>query len=115
VNIHIRAIIHQQIVTTVVLAIVMLMWQGADWAWSTIWGGAINVVASLGYALRISRTTRPTPEGFWRAMIMAELIKVALTAGLFTAVFVWASPEPLPLFLAYIATMVVYWFALRKA
>jgi ATP synthase protein I len=65
------------------------------------------------YAWRVIRTRNAPAQGLLRAHYAAEFGKLALTFVLFGATFAWVKEvSALPLFAAYMATLLVYWAAL---
>jgi ATP synthase protein I len=76
---------------------------------SALAGAAIGIVANLYMTLKALRPAR-TPGAALGALYMGQLVKVALTVGMFVAVarlpgLVWPA-----LLVAYIATLVVFWW-----
>ena len=65
----------------------------------------------ISWRLIVSRNA--PPERLLRVHVVAEAGKLALTFVLFAATFVWIRDVPvLPLFVAYVATLMAYWLAL---
>ena len=76
-------------------------------------GGLIAVVPGAFYAWRLIRNRQVSPQRMLGVHFAAEFGKLALTFVLFGAVFAWLKEvSVLPLFAAYIATLLVYWPAL---
>jgi ATP synthase protein I len=80
---------------------------------SALIGGAIAFIPGAFYAVRVIRSRYNSPDRLLRAHYAGEFGKLMLTALLFGATFAWVREiSVLPLFAAYIATLLVYWAAL---
>lgn len=109
----IRRIIGLQATVGVVLALLLLALYGIHIALSGLAGSAIAVVASTVYAWRMSVPRGSDPQSLVRAHYAAEFSRFGATVGLFAAVFILLhGVSALPLFLAYVVTLSVYWVAL---
>ncbi len=85
---------------------------------SAVLGGGIAVASASAYAWRAVRSPgqagNDAREAF-RGQVAGEGYKFAVTLLLFTVVFKgYEQLAALPLFLAYAATVVVYWMALLR-
>jgi F0F1-type ATP synthase assembly protein I len=88
---------------------------GSGAAMAALVGGGIGVLAGAAYVWRAMRPGEGEPGKLYRAQMLGEGYKFAVTLGLFVLVFVnWRDVPALPLFLAYILTFGVYWVALLK-
>ncbi len=84
-----------------------------QWAISALAGGGIGIVATAAAALCIARRKGLSPGGLLGAQVLAELVKVGVTLGLFVAVFLkYEAVAVGPLFSAYAATLAAYGLAL---
>ncbi len=102
-----------QLAVAVAVALGFLAAEGPLAAGSALIGGAIAVVPGGFYAWRVVRSRNASPQRLLRAHYAAEFGKLALTFVLFGATFAWVKEvSALPLFAAYIATLLVYWAAL---
>lgn len=106
-------IVGAQTVVTLLLGVVALWWRGAEGAWSALIGGGICVVGNASLAARMFRD----PSGsdarrLVRAFYVGEVLKIGLTAGLFAVAIVTLTLDVLVMLLAYLATAIVFWFAL---
>lgn len=116
----VRWIIGWQVALTLLVASVAAMWGGANAALSAIAGGGIGVVANLLYVWRAMRlpvdaTGKPDPMRAYRGQAAGEAYKFAATLGGFALVFVgYKSVAPIPLFVGYASTFVIYWLALAR-
>jgi ATP synthase protein I len=118
----VRWVLNCQLVVTVLAALAAGIAQGAHAAISAALGGGIGFLSGYVYVWRAMRkasahgaTTGPDPKKAFQAQVAGEGYKFALTLLLFAAVFKnYEQLVPLPLFLAYAATIVVYWTALLK-
>lgn len=109
----IRRIIGLQATVGVVIALLLLALYGIHIALSGLAGSAIAVVASTVYAWRMSVPRGSDPQSLVRAHYAAEFSRFGATVGLFAAVFILLhGVSALPLFLAYVVTLSVYWVAL---
>jgi ATP synthase protein I len=107
------SIIGLQVAVAISVALVFLGWLGTVAAASALIGGAIAVVPGAFYALRIVRSRNRSPDRMLRAHYAGEFGKLALTFAMFAVTFAWMkNVSVLPLFAAYIATLLVYWAAL---
>ncbi len=99
-----------------VLCMVMsgfLLFSGLAAASSAAIGGTIAVVPGAFYAWRLIVARNAPAERMLRVHFVAEAGKLALTFVLFAATFVWfRDVSVIPLFAAYIATLMAYWLAL---
>lgn len=89
---------------------------GEGAAISVLLGGAIGVVANIGYVWRAMRATPGCdPLRAYRAQAAGEALKFALTVILFSLVFMnYKAVAVLPLFAGYVSTFVIFWVALLK-
>ncbi|HMW16775.1 MAG TPA: ATP synthase subunit I [Accumulibacter sp.] len=114
----VRWILRWQFQVTTVAGLLAGVTGGFDAALSAVFGGLIAVASGFAYAWRALR--RPGADGqdarkAYNAQVVAEGYKFAVTLLLFTLVFkTYAQLAALPLFLAYVATVFVYWMALLK-
>ena len=82
---------------------------------SAVVGGGIGVLAGAAYVWRALRHSEGEAGKLYRAQVLGEGYKFAVTIALFMLVFLaWRDVPALPLFLAYILTFGVYWVALLK-
>ena len=98
-----------QVGVGVLIAAVCLVLGGVPAGVSALAGAAIGTIANLYMTLKALRPAR-TPGAALGALYMGQLVKVALTVGMFLAVarqpgLVWPA-----LLVAYIATLVVFWW-----
>ena len=109
----IATVIGLQIAVTAVVAGLFMYFADLLAAKSALIGGAIAFIPGAFYAIRIFRSRYDSPDRMLRAHYAGEFGKLALTAVLFGATFAWVKEVTvLPLFAAYIATLLVYWAAL---
>ena len=116
----VRWIIGWQVALTLLVAGVAAVWGGANAALSAVAGGSIGVVANLLYVWRAMRlsvdaTGKPDPMRAYRGQAAGEAYKFAATLGGFALVFVaYKGVAPIPLFVGYASTFVIYWLALAR-
>jgi F0F1-type ATP synthase assembly protein I len=111
----VRWILSRQLLLTAAIAV--LAGSAGSWgaAMAALVGGGIGVVAGAAYVWRAMRQGEGEPGKLYRAQMLGEGYKFAVTLGLFALVFInWRDVPALPLFLAYILTFGVYWVALLK-
>lgn len=116
----VRWIIGWQVALTLLVASAAAVWGGANAALSAVAGGSIGVVANLLYVWRAMRlsvdaTGKPDPMRAYRGQAAGEAYKFAATLGGFALVFVgYQGVAPIPLFVGYASTFVIYWLALVR-
>lgn len=99
------------------VALVLVVVCAAVWGWSTAGaafsGAAISVVTNFYMAARIfgGAKVRPAQQTLQR-FYSAEVVKIAMTVGLFASVIGVFKVEFLPLITGYSLTLIVYWLAL---
>jgi len=111
----VRWILSRQLMLTVGVAAVAGLAGGPLAALAALLGGGIGALAGTAYVWRAMRRDEGEPGELYRAQMLGEGYKFAVTLGLFALVFVgWREVPALPLFLAYILTFGVYWVALLQ-
>lgn len=114
----VRWVLICQLLVTLVAALAAGVAQGVHAAISAALGGSIGVISAYAYvwrALSGSKVSGSDPKKAFHAQVLGEGYKFAVTILLFTLVFKsYGQLAALPLFLAYAATIVVYWMALLK-
>lgn len=111
----VRWILSGQLLATLVVAALAALVGGSNAAFSALLGGGIAVLAGAAYVWRAMRQCDGEPGKLYRAQLLGEGYKFAVTFGLFALVFTGLrNVAALPLFLAYILTFGVYWVALLK-
>lgn len=109
----VRRIILVQVAVAVVIALMMLVFQGVAAAASAFVGGAIGFLTSLVYAKKMLAPPGSEAKKIIRAHYSAEAYKLIFTILLFSLVFTqYKEVHALPLFATYAATLTVYWVAL---
>lgn len=111
----VRWILSRQVLATLMMAAAAGLVGSGSAAISALIGGGIGVLSGAAYVWRAMRQGEGEPGKLYRAQMLGEGYKFAVTLGLFALVFVnWRNVPALPLFLAYILTFGVYWVALLK-
>ncbi|MFA7293319.1 MAG: ATP synthase subunit I [Rhodocyclaceae bacterium] len=116
----VRWIIGWQATTTLLIAMVAAVQGGTNAALSALAGGSIGVVANLLYVWRAMRLSvdgagKIDPMRAYRGQAAGEAYKFAATLAGFVLVFVgYKSVAPIPLFVGYASTFVIYWLALAR-
>jgi ATP synthase protein I len=109
----VRRIIMVQVAVAVVIALLMLVFQGLTVAVSAFVGGAIGFLTSLVYAKKMLAPPGSDAKKIIRAHYSAEAYKLIFTILLFSLVFTqFKEVHALSLFATYAATLAVYWVAL---
>lgn len=108
-----QRVVALQLAVTVVIALAVLWAKGLTAAASALVGGAIGFIPAWLYALKMATGSSTDPRVLIRAQYRAEAYKFAATVVLFALTFVFfRDVSALFLFLAYLATLAVYWVAL---
>lgn len=114
----VRWILRCQFLVTLAAAATAGLVAGLDAAVSAMLGGGIAMASAFAYAwraLRPSGNTAADARTAFNAQVAGEAYKFAVSLLLFALVFkVYVQLAALPLFLAYAATIVVYWMALLR-
>lgn len=102
-----------QVGLTLLIAVIAAGVGGPKSAWSAATGGLISIVTTAFFALRIFIRGSDAPLNvIVRSFYAGEVQKLILTAVLFYAVIKWMNVSFLPLFIAYAATLLMYWLVL---
>lgn len=108
-------LIWQAVATLLVALLSALLGNAMNAGLSALIGGGIGILSSAAYAWRSMRKGAADPRGAFRAQVLGEAYKFAVTILLFALVFVgYRDLVAIPLFVAYVLTFVVYWAALLK-
>jgi len=114
----VRWILRGQLMVTLAAGLLAGLAQGLHAAVSAVLGGGIAMASASAYAWRALRSPGQAGNDARKAFqgqVAGEGYKFAVTLLLFAAVFKsYAQLAALPLFLAYAATVVVYWVALLR-
>ena len=107
------AVLGLQVLVSVVAISGFLLFSGLAAAKLAAIGGGIAILPGAFYAWRLVASRRLAPEQLFRVHVVAEVGKLALTFVLFAATFVLIREvSVIPLFIAYVATLMAYWLAL---
>jgi len=102
-----------QLVTTLIAAALYGIFANAKAAYSAGIGGGISILATIFFALQVfSARIGTPPDQIAQAFFVGEIIKIILTAVLFSIVIIWLPVSFLPLFLTYAAALLAHWLAL---
>ena len=102
-----------QVAVSAAVALLFLIFSGANAAASAFLGGAIGFIGSFAYARKIAAPRTSDPKDLLRAHLVGEALKLGLTVILFAAVLaLYEDVAALPMLLTFIATLAVYWVAL---
>ncbi len=84
-----------------------------NWAISALAGGGIGTAATGAAAVCITRIKGGSPGTLLGAQILAEVVKIGVTMGLFVTAFLFYKDLAVgPLFVAYAATLIAYGLAM---
>lgn len=113
----VRWVLRSQLLVTLLAGLVAGLTLGMDAAVSAVLGGGIAMASAVAYAWRALRSTGAAVDAkkALNAQVLGESYKFAVTLLLFALVFkAYAGLVPLPFFLTFAATIVVYWIALLR-
>ena len=107
------AILGLQLLVVGAVALVFVLASGLGAGKSAAVGGAIAFVPGAFYAWRLVVSRKADPNRLLRVHALAEAGKLTLTFVMFAATFAWMKDVlAIPLFVSYIAGLMVYWLAL---
>jgi ATP synthase protein I len=107
------AVLGLQVLVLGVVTSGFLLFSGLAAAKSAVIGGTIAIAPGVFYAWRLIASRNAPVDRMLRVHFVAEAGKLTLTFVLFAATFVWIRDvSVIPLFAAYIATLMAYWLAL---
>ena len=108
-----RRITLVQLFVTLAIAAVALVLGTIQAAGSVLIGGGVSTLVSFYFASKVFSVRLGAPATkIAQAFFVGETVKLLLTVILLSAAFLWLPVAPLPLLLAYIATLLAYWLAL---
>jgi ATP synthase protein I len=109
-------LVRGQVLITLVIAGLFLIWSDARAAMSALMGGGIGVAAGLAMVGFMFRAVPgDDPRGLMRNVYKGEAAKLGVTVLLFVVALKYLKLAALPLFVAYIATLLMHWVALMKS
>ncbi len=109
----IQKIIAIQLLVTLLIAVIALIFSDIRAAYSAVIGGGISAVTTLYFASKVFSARIGSPAAkIARAFYIGEVGKLLLTIILLSAALLWLPVSPLPLLLAYMAALMAYWLAL---
>ena len=101
-----------QLFVTLAIAAAALVF-GTVAALSALIGGGISTLVSIYFASKVFSVRLGAPAAkIAQAFFIGETVKLLLAIILLGAAFLWLPIAPLPLLIAYIATLLAYWLAL---
>ncbi|MBI3147893.1 MAG: ATP synthase subunit I [Betaproteobacteria bacterium] len=110
-----RLLLRLQVAATLILTAAAAVVGDRQDALSSLIGGSIGFAGSLVYAVVALSVRTNDPQQAWRAQVLAEACKYAVTILAFVLVFVvYGTVRPLPLFVAFILTMLLYFVPLAR-
>jgi ATP synthase protein I len=109
-------IIWAQVAVTALVSVLFLLFAGTAAALAALVGGLINVVANLYFAHRLYGGARGRRIKSAVEMVLefyvGEVVKLFITLALFALAIGVFKLSFLPLFTAFVATLLVFWLAL---
>lgn len=106
-------IVVAQLSVSLAIAGLLLTFAGARSAYSALVGGMVGVIPGFYLAVRVFNLPPDTPAvGVLQAIYFGETVKILLTVALMVIAMLLLDINLLIAFLAYLATVSVYWFAL---
>jgi ATP synthase protein I len=109
-------VLRVQLLVTMLVAVVVWFFLGAQGAISAMLGGIISVISSAAYAIMVSRHKGYTAGETIRTALRAESVKIILTVSLLWAVFkFYENVNALAFVGTFILTVLVYSLALLVA
>jgi ATP synthase protein I len=109
----VRKVVFLQICIAIGTIIVAALVGGAVSAWSSLVGGALGVIPTLVYWFAARFATGTRPARIVGAHLVAELLKIATTLGLFVCAIVFLKDiKIIPLLAAFFLTLIAYWITL---
>ena len=108
-----RKITLVQLLVTLVIASIALVFGSLHAAYSSVVGGGISTLATSYFASKVFSVRIGSPAAqVARAFYVGEVVKILLTIVLLSAALLWFEVSPLPLLLAYMAALMAHWLAL---
>ena len=112
-NRSIRTVLGWQCYATIAIAALMFVWKGPHGGISAVLGGVVSVIAGAAYGYMVSRKVVRGAGNTLRILLRAESTKIALTVlQLWLVLTVYKSIDVVGLFLAFIATVMIFSLAL---
>ena len=109
----VRWVLSAQVAGILVSAAIVWSLGGDRAALSALAGGLVAFEPNLVYSMGLGiRDDRRTAKQVARLFFGGEVLKLLLTALLFTAVFQVPNVEILPLMAGFVSALTVFWFAL---
>lgn len=108
-------IVRTQLAVTIAVALAVFILAGLESAYSALAGGLISVIANFYFAMQTLAGTGKSPRQLVTAFYVGEAVKILITAALFVVAIKVLNVLFLPLFITYVITLLVYWFALLPA
>jgi len=107
------AVLGLQLLVVCAVTLVFVLASGLEAGKSAAIGGAIAFIPGAFYAWRLIVSRNAAPNRLLRVHVVAEAGKLTLTFVMFAATFAWMKDVlAIPLFVTYIAALMVYWLAL---
>lgn len=107
------AVLGLQLLVAGTVTLVFLLASGLEAGKSAAIGGAIAFIPGAFYAWRLVVSRKANPDRLLRVHVVAEAGKLILTFVMFAGTFAWMKDVvAIPLFVTYIAALMVYWLAL---
>jgi ATP synthase protein I len=109
----VRRVILLQVLAIAGAAALGLAYKGKDDAISALLGGLVGFIPNLYFSFKFGRADPEKPaKNIVQDFYSGEVGKLVLTALLFVIVFQLPGIHYMPLFMSFIAVIMVFWFAL---
>ena len=109
----IRTVLGWQVIATAVIALVAGLWAGWHGAVSAVFGGVVNQIADLAYALLVSGGGIRTAGNTLRVLFRAEGVRILLIVFLLGAVLSSYKDVVHPaFFLSFVVSVIVFRMAI---
>jgi ATP synthase protein I len=106
-------IVVAQLIVSLAIAGLLLIFAGARSAYSALVGGMVGVIPGFYLAVRVFNLRPGTPAiSVLQTFYLGETVKILLTVALMLMAILVLDVNLLVAFLVYLATVSVYWFAL---
>jgi ATP synthase protein I len=104
-----------QLLLTAIIAAGFAWWADRQTASSSLVGGGIGILTTAFFALRVLGGGARPLRSVVRAFYVGEAQKIVLTVALFIIAIKWLEVAFLPMFVTYMVTLFMFWFALLPA
>lgn len=108
----VKRLLKTQLFTSILISLVFFLFFGKREGISALLGGLVASLPTVLFAKKMFHYQGARAAGqIVRAFYVGEVLKLLLTAALFTVVFLLYKIAPLAFFSTYIGVLMSYWFA----